>query len=59
MIDTPFGRLVESDSVPEGTLLLVPLVTLTRYLNYQTGEVKEYLNFDPKAAGVITNIGKP
>jgi len=55
-VDTPFGEIIACEGVPEGTILLVPPLTLNRYLNVTTGEVKEYLNFDPKAAGIITNI---
>lgn len=55
-IDTPFGRIIACDDVPQGTILLVPPVILTRYLNYQTGEVKEYFKYDPAAAGIITNV---
>ena len=54
--DTPFGRIVVSDSVPKDTILLIPPVNLIRYLNYSTGEVKEVLEWNPKAAGVITNV---
>lgn len=56
MIDTPFGRIIVSEGVPKGAMLLLPPVTLNRYLNYQAGEVKEYLKHDPAAAGIITNI---
>lgn len=56
-IDTPFGRIIANDSVPKDTILLIPPVKLTRYENKATGEVKEYLEFDPKAAGIITGIG--
>jgi len=52
-IDTAFGRIISSEDVPKGSILLVPPMTLTRYENYRTGEVKEYLEFAPKAAGVI------
>lgn len=51
-----FANVLVSDYVPEGTILLLPPITLTYYLNKQTGEVKEYLNFNPKAAGFITNV---
>jgi len=49
-------QIVVSYSIPEGTILLIPPVKLTRYENKVTGEVKEFLEFDPKAAGVITNF---
>lgn len=55
-MDTDFGKLIVSDLVPSGTILLVPPVTLERYINRHTGEVKEYLKYDAKAAGVITNV---
>lgn len=56
--DTPFGRIIVSEDVPKGTILLLPPITITHYLNYQTVEVKCYLKHDPAAAGIITNIGK-
>ena len=54
--DTPFGRIVVSDSVPKDTILLIPPIKFTRYKNAATGEVKEVLEWNPKAAGVITNV---
>jgi hypothetical protein len=56
--DTPFGRMIISEDVPKGTILLVPPVTLNHYFNATTGEVKEYFKFDPKVTGIITGIGE-
>lgn len=55
-IDSPFGKIIVSEGIPEGTIYLLPPVTLNRYLNLQTGEVKEYFSFNPAAAGIITNV---
>ena len=55
-IDTPFGRIIVSEDAPKDTILLIPLVTHVVEKNAATGEIKEYLEFDPKAAGVITNV---
>lgn len=52
----PFGRIIADESVPKDTILLIPPVNLNRYLNYSTGEVKEYLEWNPKAAGIITDV---
>jgi hypothetical protein len=49
-------KIIASVQVPKGTILFVPAVTLQRVLNYQTGDIKEWLEFNPKAAGTITNI---
>lgn len=54
---TPFGTIVVSDQVPEGTIYLVPPVTLIRYSNLTTGEVKEYFEWDIKRGAVVVNIG--
>lgn len=54
--DTPFGRVIADESVPNETIFLVPSVKWVRYENLMTGEVKEVLEWNPKAAGVITNI---
>lgn len=56
LVDSPFGKIIVSEGISEGTIYLLPPVTLNRYLNLQTGEVKEYFNFDPAAAGMITNV---
>ena len=55
-IDTAFGRIISSEDVPKGSILLVPPMNLTRYENAATGEVNEVLEWNPKAAGIITNI---
>lgn len=49
-------KIVVDDNVPEGTILFVPPIPIKHYFNLTTGEVKEYFNFDTKAAGMITNI---
>jgi hypothetical protein len=51
-----FGRIIADESVPNETIFLVPSVKCVRYENLMTGEVKEYLEFNPKAAGIITNV---
>jgi len=55
-INTVFGNIVESTDVPEGIIFLIPPVKFTRYENIMTGEVKEVMEWNPKAAGIITNI---
>lgn len=55
-IDTPFGRIIANDSVPKDTIFLIPPLKITRYKNKSTGEVEEVMEFDPKAAGIITNV---
>lgn len=50
------GRIIVSESAPKDTILLIPPVKFTRYENYATGEVNEWLEFDPKAAGIITDV---
>lgn len=52
-------KIISHESVPKGTIFLVPEVTFERYLNISTGDIKEYFKYDPKAAGIITNIGVP
>jgi len=54
--DTPFGRFVVSEDAPKDTILLIPPVKFTRYENKMTGEVTEVAEWNPKAAGIITNI---
>lgn len=54
--DTALGNIVACEGIPEGTIYILPRVTLIRYMNYQTGEVREHFNFNPKEAGVITNV---
>jgi hypothetical protein len=54
--DTPFGRIIADKSVPNETIYLIPSVSRTRYENLMTGEVKEVLEWNPKAAGIITNV---
>jgi hypothetical protein len=55
-IDTPFGRIIVSEDVPKDTILLVPPVTHRIHENLATGERKEWLEWNPKAAGIITNV---
>lgn len=38
------------------TIFLIPPITRVLYTNKSTGEAKESLEFDPKAAGVIKNV---
>ena len=54
--DTPFGRIIADESAPEDTIFFVPPITHVRHENKITGEVKEWLEWNPKAAGLITNI---
>lgn len=49
-------RIIISEAIPKGTIFLIPPINRLRYENKETGEVKEYLEFDPKAAGIITNV---
>ena len=55
-IDTQFGRIIADENVPKETILLIPSVSRVRYENLMTGEVKEVWEWNPKAAGVITNV---
>ncbi len=57
MIKTIFGPIEVNDQVPEGTLMLIPPVERVRYIIEATGEVIEYLRWNPKQGAVITNIG--
>jgi hypothetical protein len=50
-------KIIEDNSVPKETIFLIPSVSRVRYENLATGEVKEWLEWNPKAAGMITNIG--
>jgi len=53
----PF-KVIASEYVVPGTVLFVPEVTRVVYENIVTGEKKEVMEFNPKAAGIITNIGR-
>jgi len=55
-MDFPF-RVIASEDVVPGTVLFVPEVTRMVYENIITGEKKEVMEFNPKAAGLIMNIG--
>ena len=55
-MDFPF-KVIVSDNVSPGAVLFVPEVTRVVYENIVTGEKKEVMEFNPKAAGIITNIG--
>lgn len=53
---TYFGTVVADENVPKDTIFLIPPVTWRRHENKMTGEVKEWLEWNPKAAGAITNV---
>jgi len=55
-MDFPF-RVIFSEDVVPGTMLFIPEVSLVVYENIITGEKKEVMEFNPRAAGIITNIG--
>jgi hypothetical protein len=56
VIDTPFGRIIADENAPKETIMLIPSVSRVRYENKMTGEVTEVAEWNPKAAGVITNV---
>jgi hypothetical protein len=56
MIDPPFGNAIVSDSCPEGTILSLPRITLTHHFNVTTGEMTDVYEWNPKEAGIITNV---
>jgi hypothetical protein len=55
-LETIFASIQSCNSCPEGTIYLIPPVKWVRYKNEATGEIQERLEFNPKAAGMITNI---
>ncbi len=54
----PLPNLILSDTVPEDTIYFVPSIRFESYIVESTGEVKEYMAWNPKQAAMITNIGK-
>ena len=55
-MNTPFGRFIVSEDAPKDTIFFVPPITHVRHENKITGEVKEWMEWNSKAAGIITNI---
>jgi hypothetical protein len=47
------------ENADPNTVYLVPSVDLVRYKNLLTGEIKEFLEFNAKAGGVIKNVWIP
>lgn len=54
----PF-KIVASDVIPEGRILFVPPVTITRYVDKDGRQIAESWDFNPKAGGVIENVKVP
>ena len=46
-------------NVPEGTIYFIPRIERTLVFLEQTGEVKEYWSWSPKAAAIMTKLEIP
>ena len=49
-------QVIADPSIPDGTILLLPQVTLEEHLNVATGEVKQYFSYDAATGGIISNV---
>ena len=49
-------KIIEDDSVPEGTVKLVPHVETTYVTFAETGETRRYVTWDSRQAAINENV---